>query len=55
MAIAFSIFASSIGGIPSAAGSSVPRETFAKIDICRFSGRRHTGQEGIRAVFTLPE
>jgi hypothetical protein len=27
----------------------------AKIDICRFSGRRHPGQAGIRAVFTPQE
>jgi hypothetical protein len=27
----------------------------AKIDICRFSGRRHPGQAGICAVFTPRE
>jgi len=39
----------------SPAGSSFPRETFAKIDICRFSGRRHLGQAGIFVVFTPRE
>jgi hypothetical protein len=39
----------------SPAGSSFPREPLAKIDICRFRGRRHLGQAGIFAVFTPRE
>jgi len=51
MAMAFSIFASSIGGMSSPGPSSFPPDTLAKIDICRFSFTRlHFGQFGIRSV-----
>ena len=41
--------------MPSSAGSSVPRETFAKRESCRFSGFRHFGQAGIFVVLIVRE